>query len=79
MENTSYFHTLNALHNRHLRRCAHCDSSEIYRQRPRGILERHIVRRFNYAPYCASIATAASTFEFCDTLRRNVRLKTDEA
>ena len=27
---------------------------EIYRQRPRGIVERHVYRVFNYAPYwCA--------------------------
>jgi DNA-directed RNA polymerase subunit RPC12/RpoP len=45
---------VNEFHNRHLRTCAHCGSREIYRQRPRGIIERHVYRAFSYAPYwCA--------------------------
>jgi len=46
---------VNAFHSRqHLRTCAHCGSCEVYRQRPRGIIERHVYRVFNYAPYwCA--------------------------
>jgi len=40
--------------NRQLRSCAHCGSEEIYRQRPRGLIERHVFRVFNFAPYwCA--------------------------
>ena len=45
---------VNRFHNRHPRTCAHCGSQEIYRQRSRGIIERHVYRAFNYAPYwCA--------------------------
>jgi DNA-directed RNA polymerase subunit RPC12/RpoP len=45
---------LNTLQNRQLRSCAHCGSFEIYRQRPRGIIERHVYGAFRYAPYwCA--------------------------
>ena len=41
--------------NRRKRICTHCGSDEIYRQRPRGIIERHVVRAFHFAPYwCAS-------------------------
>jgi hypothetical protein len=29
----------------------HCGSDEIYRQRPRGIIERHVFRAFHFAPY----------------------------
>jgi hypothetical protein len=36
------------------RSCTHCGSEEIYRQRPRGIIERHVARAFNFFPYwCA--------------------------
>jgi hypothetical protein len=37
------------------RSCTHCGSDEIYRQRPRGLIERHVARAFQFAPYwCAS-------------------------
>jgi len=37
------------------RACTHCGSDEIYRQRPRGLIERHVVRAFHFAPYwCAA-------------------------
>jgi hypothetical protein len=36
------------------RSCSHCGSEEIYRQRPRGIIERHVARAFKFFPYwCA--------------------------
>lgn len=36
------------------RSCTHCGSVELYRQRPRGIIERHVARTFNFYPYwCA--------------------------
>lgn len=35
--------------------CPHCHSDEIYRQRARGILERHVVRAFRFFPFwCAA-------------------------
>jgi DNA-directed RNA polymerase subunit RPC12/RpoP len=38
-----------------VRSCSHCGSDEIYRQRPRGLIERHIFRAFHFAPYwCAA-------------------------
>jgi hypothetical protein len=37
------------------RACTHCGSDEIYRQRPRGLIERHVARAFQFEPYwCAS-------------------------
>jgi hypothetical protein len=37
------------------RACTHCGSDEIYRQRPRGLIERHVARAFQFLPYwCAS-------------------------
>jgi hypothetical protein len=36
------------------RSCTHCGSEEIHRQRPRGIIERHVARAFHFFPYwCA--------------------------
>jgi hypothetical protein len=41
-------------HHKSKRSCSHCGSEEIYRQRPRGIIERHVARAFNFFPYwCA--------------------------
>lgn len=35
--------------------CTHCGSEEVYRQRPRGLIERHVARVFHFAPYwCAA-------------------------
>jgi hypothetical protein len=35
--------------------CMYCGSDELYRQRPRGIIEQHIFRAFNFAPFwCAA-------------------------
>lgn len=40
---------------RHKRFCTHCGSDEIYRQRPRGLIERHVARAFQFVPYwCAA-------------------------
>lgn len=34
--------------------CPHCQSDQIYRQRARGIIERHVVRAFRFYPFwCA--------------------------
>jgi len=34
--------------------CTHCGSDEVYRQRPRGLMERHVFKAFQFAPYwCA--------------------------
>jgi hypothetical protein len=39
---------------RKVRTCAHCGSEEIYRQRPRGLMERHVFKVFHFAPFwCA--------------------------
>ncbi|MGB2668552.1 MAG: hypothetical protein WAK48_31490 [Candidatus Acidiferrum sp.] len=44
---------LNNLH-KLTRACTHCGSNEIYRQRPRGLVERHVYKAFHFAPYwCA--------------------------
>lgn len=44
---------LRAFHKK--RACTHCGSAEVYRQRARGIIERHVVRAFHFAPYwCAA-------------------------
>lgn len=33
----------------------YCGSDELYRQRPRGIIEQHIFRTFHFAPFwCAT-------------------------
>jgi hypothetical protein len=35
--------------------CPYCGSDELYRQRPRGVIEHHIFGAFNFAPYwCAA-------------------------
>lgn len=45
--------SLNTFH-RPKRSCTHCGSEEIYRQRPRGMIERHVARAFHFFPYwCA--------------------------
>lgn len=31
--------------------CSFCGSGEIYPQRPRGLVERHIFRTFRFAPF----------------------------
>jgi hypothetical protein len=31
--------------------CPHCRSSDIFRQRARGIIERHVVRAFHFFPF----------------------------
>jgi hypothetical protein len=37
------------------RTCIYCGSDELYRQRPRGIIEQHIFRAFDFVPYwCAA-------------------------
>jgi DNA-directed RNA polymerase subunit RPC12/RpoP len=37
------------------RACSYCGSDELYRQRPRGLIERHVFRAFHVAPYwCAA-------------------------
>jgi DNA-directed RNA polymerase subunit RPC12/RpoP len=34
--------------------CTYCGSDEIYRQRPRGLIERHIFKVLHFLPYwCA--------------------------
>ena len=34
--------------------CTHCGSDEIYRQRTRGLIERHIFKALHFLPYwCA--------------------------
>ena len=44
-------HPVRALH----LACSRCGSDEIYRQRPRGLIERHIFRAFQFAPFwCAA-------------------------
>ena len=44
---------VNKLH-RLIRMCTHCGSDEIYRQRPRGLIERHVCKVFHFAPFwCA--------------------------
>ena len=41
--------------NKRRRSCSHCGSEDVYRQRPRGIIERHVARAFHFAPYwCAA-------------------------
>lgn len=32
------------------RTCIYCGSDELYRQRPRGIIEQHIFRAFDFVP-----------------------------
>jgi hypothetical protein len=40
---------------RSARICMYCGSDELYRQRHRGIIEQHIFRAFNFAPFwCAA-------------------------
>jgi DNA-directed RNA polymerase subunit RPC12/RpoP len=35
--------------------CTYCGSDEIYRQRPRGLIERHVFKAFHFTPYwCAA-------------------------
>jgi hypothetical protein len=35
--------------------CPHCSGEEVYRQRARGIIERHVVRAIRFFPFwCAS-------------------------
>jgi hypothetical protein len=37
------------------RNCIYCGSDELYRQRPRGIIEQHVFRAFHFAPFwCAA-------------------------
>ena len=43
------------------RTCIYCCSDELYRQRPRGIIEQHIFRAFDFVPTGAPLATVAST------------------
>ncbi len=31
--------------------CTFCGSGEIYPQRPRGLIERHVFRTFHFAPF----------------------------
>ena len=38
-----------------VRTCSYCGSDEIYRQRPRGLIERHFFQAFQFAPFwCAA-------------------------
>jgi DNA-directed RNA polymerase subunit RPC12/RpoP len=38
--------------------CTHCGSEEIFRQRPLGLIERHLLRALRFVPYwCATCNT----------------------